>query len=394
MIARQTRKLSASLGVSFLLCAGLIAQADKSQEVQLHYEKAEAALREGQLEKAGKEFREVLHINPTIAEAHANLGVIAYKLSNFSEAQRCFSEAVKLNPSLWEAQAFLGLSELKLGHNAEAKSLLEKTFPKIRNRDLRSEVGVDLVGLYQQSRTLDRAVDVLRDITQSNPDDPAMLYLSYRIYTDLAAQSVAKLSQAAPESAQLHQILAQAAASQDDMQGAITEYKKALEINAHLAGIHYELGRVLLASSQAETVRQEAQHEFETELAANPADANSEYELGQVYSMESNWPLATEHYSRALKIDPDLADAHIGLAKVLKDRGQAAEALAHLIEAERLDPDNETAHYRLAQVYRESGQNIEAERELALFKRRRDSRIPTRAVSRKSSPEQSEPDKF
>ncbi len=394
MIDRQQRKRSLFFTVSLLLCAGLMAQADERQELQLHYEEGEAALRNGQLEKAAKEFREVLRINPRTAEAHANLGVIAYKQSNFSEAQRCFSEAVKLNSSLWDAQAFLGLSELKLGHDEEAKSLLEKTFPRIRNRDLRSEVAVDLVALDQQSKTLDRAVDVLRELAQSSPNDPAMLYLSYRIYTDLAAQSVAKLSRSAPDSAQMHQILAQAAASQDDVQGAIAEYRKAVKIDPHVAGIHYELGRVLLASSQAESVRQEAQHEFEIELAANPADANSEYELGQVYSMESNWPLAIEHYSRALTLDPNLADAHIALAKVLKDRGQPAEALTHLIEAERLDPDNETAHYRLAQTYRESGQNNEAERELALFKSLRDSRIPTRAVSHKSTAEQSEPDKF
>ena len=84
------------------------------------------------------------------------------------------------------------------------------------------------------------------------PDDPAILYLSYRTYSDLAAQTLSRLAVAAPESPQMHQILAQAMASQDDFQGAIAQYRRALEIDPHLPGAHFEIGQLTLSNSSAE----------------------------------------------------------------------------------------------------------------------------------------------
>jgi len=339
-------------------------------------------MKANELEKAADEFREILRLDPKRAEAYANLGVIAYSQSNYLEAIKSFSTAMDLNPSLWDAQAFLGLSEIRVGRTQDAKERLEKSFEHIQNRNLSIEAGTELIRIDQESNTLESAVGVLQDLLRSNPNDPNVLYIAYRTYSDLAAHAVANLSKVAPASARMHQILAQAAASQNDVPGTIAEYRKVLQIDPKVPGIHFELGRAVLASSQEESARQEAQKDFEAELAINPLDASSEYELGEVYSLRSDMKQAFEHYSRALKLRPDLVEAHIALAKLLADMGRPAEALPHLLEAERLDPDNETAHYKLAQAYRESGQDQKAARELALFNKLRDSHIPTRTISK------------
>jgi tetratricopeptide (TPR) repeat protein len=383
----EIRKKWVAFAFAIVLCNSLLAQTNGGDQVSVHYGRAQDALRSNQLEIAAKEFREILRLEPDSAEAYANLGVIAYKERDYTQAEQSFSAALKLNSALWDAQAFVGLCELHLGRPAEAKVVLEKSFAHIRNQTVRAEVGMDLISMDQQTNNLDHAVDVIRELARSSPTDPNVLYLAYRTYSDLAAQALATLAKTSPDSVRMHQVLAQAAASQDDIQGAIAEYRKAIAVNAQMPGLHYELGRVLLASSQDESVRQEARREFEAELALNPTDANSEYELGEVYSLQSDLPLASEHYSRALKLQPNLANAHVALAKVLSSQGKSSEALAHLLEAERLDPDNEMAHYRLAQAYRESGQSNQAERELALFKKVRDSRIPTRPVSSRTSAE-------
>ncbi len=370
------------LAVAILTSWHLVAQTDTRGEIQLHYQRAQDAMNANELEKAADEFREILRLDPKRAEAHANLGVIAYSQGNYPEAIKSFSAALNLNPSLWDAQAFLGLSEIRVGRMQDAKALLEKSVGHIQNRNLSIEAGTELITIDQESNTLERAVAVVQDLLQSNPNDPNVLYIAYRTYSDLAAHAVATLSKVAPQSARMHQILAQAAASQDDVPGAVAEYRKVLQTNPRMAGIHYELGRAILASSQEESARQEAQKDFEAELAINPMDASSEYELGEVYSLRSDMKQAVEHYSRALKLRPDLVEAHVALAKLLTDMGRPTEALPHLLEAERLDPDNETAHYKLAQAYRESGQDQEAARELALFNKLRDSHIPTRTISK------------
>jgi len=222
---------------------------------------------------------------------------------------------------------------------------------------------------------------VVRDLERLSPNDPEVLYVVYRAYSDLAAQAVAALAQRAPDSGRMHQILAQAALTQDDVPGAIVEYRRALEIDLHLPGIHYELGRAILASSREELALQQAEHEFETELVSNPTDASSEYELGEICWSRSSLQLAVKHYARALELRAGFVDAHIALGKVLTSLGRPAEAFPHFLDASRLDPDNEIAHYKLAQAYRGIGRTEEAEREMALFLKLRKAHSPTRSAS-------------
>ena len=185
----------------------------------------------------------------------------------------------------------------------------------------------------------------------------------------------------------MHQVLAQAAASQDDSPSAIAEYRKALAVSPRQLGLHFELGRALLASSQADSVRDEAQRCFEAELALSPNNANSEYELGEVYALRLESGLALGHYSRALQLQPELVDAHLAIAKTLSLLGRSGEALSHLEAAEHLDPESDLAHYKLAQAYRTLGREADAGRELTTFKTLRKNRLPSHPVSQSTQRE-------
>jgi len=389
----HTEFITVWLGIAIMACGSLIAQNDTRREIRLHFERAQTALKASQLETAADEFRQILRLDPKSAAAHANLGMIAYRQANYAQAVQSFGVALKLNPSLWDAQAFLGLSHARLGRGLEARPYLEQSFPHIQNQGFRIEVGLDLISIAQETNTLERAVEVLRDLQRTSPNDPEVLYVSYRVYSDLAARALETLALAAPESARLHQILAQAALTQDDVEGAIAEYRKVLQIDPHVPGVHCELGRAIIQASQDETARQEAQREFETELAANPRDANSEYLLGQVYSLRSNLPIAAEHYSRALQFRPDFVDAHLALGKILSSTGRSDQAFVHFKEAARLDPSNEIAHYRLAQAYRKAGQIEDADREQAVFQKLRESHLPAHSVYRQGGNKPTDPDK-
>jgi tetratricopeptide (TPR) repeat protein len=358
---------------------GVAAQTDTRRQIQDHFERAQTALKANQLDSAADEFRQILELDTKSAAAHANLGMIAYRQTKYAEAVRWFSAAVQLNPSLWDAQAFLGISHVRLSHGREAQPFLQQSFQHIQNQSLRTEVGLHLIRIAQESNTLGSVVDVLQDLQRSVPNDPEVLYAAYRVHSDLAAHALESLAKSAPDSARLHQILAQAALTQDDVAGAIAEYRKVLQIDPHVPGAHLELGRAIIQASQDEAARQEAQQEFETELAANPRDADSEYELGQIYSLRSNLEAAEKHYSRALELRPELVDAHLALGKILSGKSDE-EAFAHFREAARLDPGNEVAHYRLSQAYRKTGNNDEADREQAIFKKLRDSHLPSHSV--------------
>jgi tetratricopeptide (TPR) repeat protein len=363
-----------------LFSLGLTGQTPNWEEIQKHYTHATEAERAGENDIAAQEFREILRLDPQNADAHANLGVIAYTEKDYARAAEEFRAALKLRPSLWNAEAFLGMSELRLGHSERAKTAIEESFQHVQDPKLQSLAGMDLISVYYQDHELPRALEVLQVLQRANPNDPRLLYTAYRTYTELAAHTLMTISQVAPESAEMHRILAQTAESQDDFADAIAQYRKVLEISPGLPGLHYELGQAILARSRDEPARQEAEKEFLLALADNPTDANSKYMLGEIAWLRSNPEEALEHYKAAVRLQPNFVDARIAMGKALTSLGRPQEALQQLAEAVRLDPQNETAHYRLAQAYRKLGRTDEAEHEFATFRKLRDSRISLGAM--------------
>jgi len=82
-----------------------------------------------------------------------------------------------------------------------------------------------------------------------------------------------------------HQAAAEAYESQGAYSLAVTEYRRVLALEPGRPGVHYRLGRTLLARSYQVTSTEdttEAAKEFEQELQLDPGNANSAYELGEM----------------------------------------------------------------------------------------------------------------
>ena len=359
----------AGFAISWLLMATAAtgAQATSQRQIQVHYQRAEEALKANHSQEASNEFREILRIDPRNAEAYANLGQIAYSQQAYAEAGKWFTESLKIKPQLWDARAFLGLSDMMLGLTKDGDPLLIDAFPHITNQNLKIQVGVSVVRFHMSTHSLNRVVGVVHELEQSAQADPEVLYVAYRAYSALAAESLNSLYKRWPDSARVHQIFAQAAVTQDDFPGAIKQYKLAIEADPKLPGIHYELGRTILTNSQDSAALSSAEQEFKTELTSNPWDADSEYELGEAYRMETKLEPAEEHYRRAIQIDPNLGAAQTALGYLLLSKSKPEEALPHLEAGVRLDADDETAHYKLSRAYAAIGRQEDAKREMDLF---------------------------
>ncbi|MGH9612872.1 MAG: tetratricopeptide repeat protein, partial [Bryobacteraceae bacterium] len=95
----------------------------------LHLQLGQAILAESRTEenrqRAAKEFRAELEINPGDAEAAYQLGEISYELSNWDEAKRWLLKAVELRPKFAEAHAALGRVLAQQGDQAGAIQHLE-----------------------------------------------------------------------------------------------------------------------------------------------------------------------------------------------------------------------------------------------------------------------------
>ena len=351
--------------LSFFL-SNLVAQSDRNAQVVAHFKQAEAALASGQTDKAAEEFRQILKLDPSNAGVYANLGVIAYKSGDFEQAKKLFTDALKRDESLWDAKAFLGFCQMRTGAPEAGIALLEQSFAHIRNNELKINVGVALVQAHEESKTVDQAIDVVRELQKTNPHDQQVLYVSYRVYLESATQALSTLSKVAPDSGRVHQILGESALTQEDMSGAVEQFRAAIKADPTLPGIHFQLGHALVMNSSSP---EEAQHEFEAAIASDPGDYRAECELGESLRLTHQPELSESHFEKALRINPNYSNAQDGLGDLLLDAEKPAEAVEHLVTATRLDPNNETAHYHLAKAYRELGRSAEANREMSEFKR-------------------------
>jgi tetratricopeptide (TPR) repeat protein len=367
------------IGVLFGLIAaagalsGQTGNSTGNPEAQKHLAQAQQALANRQLDLAGEELHKALIADSANVEARANLGMVEFLQGKYVEASNDLRQALTLQPKLWKAHAILGLSDKALGSFDSARSELAKSFSHLDDPQLQMRVGMASVELDYQQHDLDAALAVLASLRKIELDNPDVLYVTYRIHSDLSAQARDALAAVAPDSARMHQLLAEHLVTEGKIRKAIDQYREALRIDPRLPGVHFELGEAILEDSTSDQAQQQARQEFETALKINPGDAKSESRLGALANLHNEKEIALQHYSHATELDPEYSDAQIGLGAVLMSTGKAEEALEHLLQAIRVDPMNASAHYRLSQAYRQLGHTAQADEEIARFKQLRES---------------------
>lgn len=324
-------------------------------------------MREGNYDMAIRDFTRLVKIAPQFAESHANLGMAYYSAGRFSEAVPELRAALRLKSSLVNARYFLGLSLAKSGQCRDAVSYLMRDYAAVHDPQLKREMGTDAVRCSMASGETDKAVDMLRSLDRDFSSDPAVLYLSSHVYSDLATRASERLLFTAPDSVEAHETNAEILELQGKLDDAAQEYRKILASNPRLPGMHYHLGRLLLAGPQDAGTQAQAKQEFEAELKINPGDAPSQYELGELARRARQWDDAIQHFTASAKLDPTLTDALIGLGKSLLSAGHATDAVAPLQHAASLDPNNLAAHYELSLAYRRLGRAGDADREDATY---------------------------
>jgi Flp pilus assembly protein TadD len=343
---------------------------------------AQSALARGDDVDAIPALEKLIKLQPGIAEVHANLGTAYYFSGRFADAAREYRQALKLKPALNNAHYFLGASLAEDGQCEQAVSYLEKDFPRVTDPPLKRTIGADAVRCEMDLGRTDRAADLVPALSKQFPNDPDVLYLTGHVYSELATQASERLLETAPGSYQAHQVNAEVLEMQGKLDDAAAEYRKVLSLNPHLAGIHYRLGRVLMASGSDAAKLDQARSEFEEELKIDPGNALADYELGDMALQARQWDDAIDHFRRAADADPNFTQGLIGLGKALVSAGRPHDAVAPLEQAVRLDPDNPNAHYQLSFAYRRVGRDQDAERELAAYREDHDKFVKTRQAIR------------
>lgn len=355
-----------SLLIFYLLFAPLsFAQAtpDKSRQVESHTAQAAIYLRNNQPELAAAEFSAIVAIAPENVDAQSNLGVLLFFKGDYSQAAPHLRAALKLQPGASRVQALLGMCEKRNGDMALAESDLIESFPRLQDEKVKVQAGIELAEIYYAAQQPEKAASLVPVLRGLRPDDPNILYLAYRIYSELARESALGIATFAPDSARMQQVMAEELARQGKYADAILHYRKAVTADPHLPGAHFELAEMLNVSGNAAA----AETEYHAALADDPSDAKSESRLGELALRTTDVKAASQHFAAALRLQPDDADTCVGMAKVLIAENQPGKALPLLERAMKSDPLVASTHYQLGLVYRSLGRTADSRRELQEF---------------------------
>jgi len=330
------------------------------------------AMTQGRMVDAKASFEKLAKLEPSVAEVHATLAAICFKLKDYEEAVREVGRAQKLKPGLPRLDTLLGLSLSELGRFTEAVPQLEKGFKQSADSISRKMCGLQLLRAYTGLGRDADAVHTALELNKLYPDDAEVLYHTGRIYGNFAYLTMEKLQTEAPNSIWMLQARGEANESQKNYEAAIAAFKEVLSLDPHRPGIHYRLGRIYLArftENQKTDDREAAVREFNAELEIDPRSGNAGYELANLAAQSGDREKARQGYEAVIERFPDFEEALVGLGGVLLDEQAAKAAVQPLEKATKIRPDDEVAWYRLAQAERAAGNRDAQQRALAEFRR-------------------------
>jgi tetratricopeptide (TPR) repeat protein len=301
----------------------------------------------------------------SIADAYNNLGVIAAQKKQFAAATGYFQHASQWNSSLETLDRNWGMAEFYANHYSQAIPLLARHLARqAGDVRVRAALGLSHFMLQDYQKTL----DTLRPISSEVDGDPGLSY-SYAVSLvktgdyDEGVRRLKTLDATGAHAAEIHSLLGQAFADQQDYEAAIAEYRKSLAIDPNDSQPHFYNGLALLRAGRTS----EAADEFRSSLQLSPGDARAKYHLAYALVQNQQRDEAFALLNQVIQQDPRYADAYYELGKLQLERGDTRAAISSLEAGTKLSPDSEYIHYQLAMAYRRDSRTSDAERELATY---------------------------
>ena len=354
-----------ALGLVLLACLAYTPpaapQSEPETQVENLYAEAKAAETAGDLITATTKYEAILQVSPRLGAAYNNLGALYIKQRDYQKAAAVLEKGLKIDPKMPSASALLGVSLYEMGEYTKARTALESALrsnPKDDNAEL--FLANDLIKLDE----LTHAADHLGKLAQRQPNNSEIWYLLGKVYMKLSEQALIKLNSIDPDSVWAHEISGEMMESMENHDGALLEYKKAVELAPHQPGTHYLLGNDYWALKMWEP----ALKQFHLELENDPWNCQARWKIGNILEEQQAEPeQALAEIDKALALCPNLMQARVDRARVLLKLERPAEAVAELEIAEKADPAEPSIHFWLAQAYRATGKTQAAQAELKLF---------------------------
>lgn len=332
-------------------------------QVEKLYADAKADEAGGDLAGAIAKYKSILRVAPSVGPAYNNLGALYFKQRDYAKAAAVLQQGLKVDHKMVSASALLGMSLFQMGEYADARPHLERA---LRANPMDNNIELFLINDLTRLGEFERASADLQQLASRQPRDPHVWYLLGKVYTQLAQQALTKMNAIDPNSVWAHEISGEIMESMKNNDGALIEYKKAVEVAPHQPGTHYKLGDLYWSLSQWD----DATQQFQAELVNDPGNCMAQWKIGDMLLLQSIKPEeALADVDKALAMCPKLTEARSDRGRILLKLHRNEEAIADLQTAAKANPTEPTIHFALAQAYRALGQTQQAQSEMQIFSR-------------------------
>jgi len=320
-----------------------------------------AAQARGDTAAVARGYEEMIKVAPRFGPAYNNLGALYVRQGNFQRAAEVLKKGLQVDPKMTSANALLGVSLYELGRFAEAKPNLEEA---LRANPSDANIELFLANDLTKIGEFEAAAEHFQRVSAKQPGDQHLLYLLAKVYMQLGQQALAKMNAIDPNSVWAHEISGELMESMKNYDGAIAEYKKAVEAAPKQPGPHYKLADVYWSTSQWDNA---AEH-FRAELDNDPKNCMAQWKLGNILVQQSVRPEeALADVDKALSMCPNLAEARADRGKIMLLLHRNEEAITDLQTAAKQTPDDASVHFLLARAYRAVGRQEDAQFEMKIF---------------------------
>ena len=284
-------------------------------------------------------YDKAIALRPRFAEAISNRGNALRNLRRFDEAEREYRRALAINPSYAEAYNNLGSVLRDLERAGEAEVAFKKALALKPNY---LEAANNLILAYKDLKNYDAALAAGQDALRLAPQNPDALAYIGSIYVDQnkLEQAFAMLKRSLalnPNKAETHNMLGRAFFEAHQTDSAIASYRRAMALKADFADPYNNLGNALKELGKFD----EALAAFDQALAIQPDLVGAYVNLVDAKKFERNDDphlVAMEGFAAKIETLPEERQQHLhfGLAKAYDDLKRYDEGFAHLLKGNAL----------------------------------------------------------
>lgn len=232
------------------------------------------------------------------------------------------------------------------------------------------------VTLARASMGQNDATGALRELTlalKSDASNVDALYYLNKLSTVLAQQEFSRLYAAAPDSARVHQLLAEVMHQQNDSAGEEREYLAAARRDPKSVAVLNALGDLMRRQSKLT----EALPYYTQAEKLEPRSFDALYGLGACQLQAENYPLAIAYLTRAVAADPASSAALFALGETLLRDQQPERAEKLLRTVVTREPSNKQTWFLLAKALRQLGRKTESDAAFAEYRKLSQSQMET-----------------